>query len=62
MNIKTFFWICQIFFEQINPNIYYEEDDDSEVDPEILYDIEKDYSYLQNCCKGFINPNSIKNN
>jgi hypothetical protein len=55
MNIKTFFWICQCFFEQINPNIYHDEeedDDDSEVDPEILDDIKNDYLYLQDCCKG----------
>jgi len=58
MNIKTFLWISQCFFEQIHPNIY-DEDEDNEVDPEILDDIKKDYFYLQDCCKGlllFINP------
>ena len=59
MNLKTFLWISQTFFEQINPNIYDDEDANTEVDPEILYDIKKDYFYLQDCCKGFlffINP------
>jgi hypothetical protein len=58
MNIKTFFWICQCFFEQINPNIY--DDEDDEVPHEIQDDIKNDYFYLQNCYKGIINPNSIK--
>jgi hypothetical protein len=62
MNIKTIFWICQCFFEQINPNIYYEEDEE-DVDPEILDDIKNDYLYVQDWCKGLLNPNSnsIKN-
>ena len=59
MNIKTFFWLSQTFFEQINPNIYDDEDNNYEVDTEVLYDLEKDYLYLQDCYKGillFISP------
>jgi hypothetical protein len=59
MNIKTFLWISQCFFEEIHPNIYDDEDKNSEVDQEILDDMKKDYLYLQDCYKGimlFINP------
>jgi len=59
MNIKTFLWISQCFFDKMHANIYDDEDDD----PEVIDDLEKDYLYLQDCCKGFllfINPNSSK--
>jgi len=57
MNIKTFLWVSQCFFDKIHPNIY--DDADNEADPEVLDDLEKDYLYLQDCCKGlllFISP------
>jgi hypothetical protein len=66
MNIKTFLWIAQGFFEQIHPNIYSDEEDaDSEIDKEIIDDVQNDYFYLKYCCQGlimFINSNfeSIK--
>jgi hypothetical protein len=60
MNIKTFLWLCQEFFEQINPNIY---DDKEEINDETINDINKDYLYLCELYKNiisFINPLRIK--
>jgi hypothetical protein len=54
MNIKTILWIAQEFFEQINPNLNDDEDDNSEIDPEVLDDIKKDYLYLQYCYQGLM--------
>ena len=66
MNIKSFLFIAQCFFDKIHPNSYSDEEDaDFEIDNEIIDDIQNDYFYLKYCYQGlimFINSNfeSIK--
>jgi hypothetical protein len=65
MNIKSFLFIAQCFFDKIHPNLNDDEDNNSEIDPEVLDYIQNDYFYLQYCYQGlmtFINSNfeSIK--